>query len=406
LLVLATPVEENRSEILRIAVASDLHAYDNCGRRPEPSHLKISHPEDQPGKHPIAGLIKLIKDGKLAADLLLCPGDLGDQAEVVGIQYAWKKLHQLGSDLGAGLVTATAGNHDLNSRYIKGSFDPKETLQALDPPFPLPDETHNDMYWSRHFAVTEGKFYRLVILNSSAYHGAGPDETDHGRIAVATVSHLRKHLESFPPKPVNVLLCHHHPQPLSEFRNDKDYDGMINGESLLDCLGSGTIGRWIVIHGHKHHPKVTYSSGGGASAIVLSAGSLCVSLYLELRTLVRNQFHLISMPLDEISRSGLVGRIQSWDWATGNGWAPAGRKSGLPFMCGFGFRGDPLLFADRVAQSLKGEKLAWSEFCRIMPEAEYVIPNDMIAIKVELRKKYGIEIQEIDGTPVEIGRTV
>ena len=400
-----TRVEENRSELLRIAVASDLHAYDNCGRRPEPSHLRISHPEDQPGKHPIAGLVKLIvEDEKLSADLLLCPGDLGDQVEIAGIKYAWEKLHQVGLKLGAGLVTATAGNHDLDSRYIKGSFDPKETLQALDPPFPLPDEVRNNMYWSRHFAVTEGNSYRLVILNSSAYHGEKPNEINHGRVAFATVSHLRRNLESLTPKPVNVLLCHHHPQPLSEFHDDKDYDGMINGESLLDFLGSGTIGRWIVIHGHKHHPKVTYSSGGGASAVVLSAGSLCVSLYPELRTLVRNQFHLVSIPIDEISRSALVGRIQSWDWAPGDGWAPAGDRSGLPSLCGFGFRGDPLLLADRIAQSLTVEKLAWHELCRKVPEIEYVIPNDLVAVKLELKRKHRIEVQEVDGMPVGIGR--
>src|SRR5438309_6514993 len=105
---------------LKVAVVSDLHAHDSkdIDTSTWPSHLRISLPESEPSKHPISALTQLIQTENLTADLLLCAGDMGDKAQQAGIQYAWKTIHQLGGKLGARLVAATSGNHDLDSRYI------------------------------------------------------------------------------------------------------------------------------------------------------------------------------------------------------------------------------------------------------------------------------------------------
>src|SRR5690348_3651341 len=104
---------------LRIGVVSDLHAFDSVvGGSPSPSHLNITLPENEPGKHPISGLLRLIEEERLTADLFLCAGDLGDKANRAGIQYAWKKIHEIGGKLEAKLIAASSGNHDLDSRYI------------------------------------------------------------------------------------------------------------------------------------------------------------------------------------------------------------------------------------------------------------------------------------------------
>ena len=105
---------------------------------------------------------------------------------------------------------------------------------------------------------------------------------------------------------------------------------MTNGSLLLELLGSGEFGRWLVVHGHKHHPKLTYASGGAASAVIFSAGSLSVDIQHELQGHSRNQFYLIDLPLNEIAKGRFVGRIEAWDWTNGRGWIPAGPSSGLP----------------------------------------------------------------------------
>src|SRR4051794_38901144 len=116
---------------LELAVLSDLHAYENSTTGGEPSNLRVGDPQDQVGLNPIAGLRRLIEEENLTADVLLCPGDLGDRAERAGIQYAWRAVTDLQSLFGAELLVAAAGNHDLDSRYISTTYDAKGYLQSL-----------------------------------------------------------------------------------------------------------------------------------------------------------------------------------------------------------------------------------------------------------------------------------
>ena len=179
---------------MRIAVASDIHAYANADG-PAPSHLCIAAPADQPTRHPVSGLKRLIEDEKLTADLLVCPGDLADKAETAALIYTWNELHAIKDLLKAELLIATAGNHDVDSRHKHNDFDARGALQALVPPFPGLSEAECDRYWGRNFVLLEKPTWRLLLLNSSAYHGGGKDpekEARHGRISERTVAQSSK----------------------------------------------------------------------------------------------------------------------------------------------------------------------------------------------------------------------
>ena len=127
----------------------------------------------------------------------------------------------------------------------------------LAPPFPLPGDLW-DRYWARHYAIVDDPNCRLVILNSSAYHGQTDEEQNHGRVDTFTLEQMKAELLGVSSPKLNILLCHHHPQQHSEYNLGED-DLMKHGQLLLDTLGSGDIGQWLVIHGHKHHPKITYA---------------------------------------------------------------------------------------------------------------------------------------------------
>jgi hypothetical protein len=387
---------------LTIAVASDLHAFEPSDKiLSPPSHLKITLPETDIAVHPISALLDLIKKKELKTDLFLCPGDMGDKANASGIKYAWKAIHQIGTSLEAKLTAAASGNHDLDSRYLT-SYDAKGTLLGLVPPYPLPNDAMNNKYWARNYVIVDGDEYRLLILNTSAYHGGQAHEIDHGRIAESTLSFLSEELKALPPKLINILLCHHHPQQHMELELG-GYDVMQNGQLLLDLLPQ--FGRWLVIHGHKHHPKLAYASGGATSPIVFSAGSLCANLYLELQTKARNQFYMIYLPIEQIRTLGLVGFIQAWDWAVGDGWAPAASvNSGLPSRCPFGHRADPRILAHKIATLMTGEKMKWSEVTTEIPEINYLLPSDASILGEELGTLHQLEIIESDGRAFEIGR--
>jgi hypothetical protein len=182
---------------------------------------------------------------------------------------------------------------------------------------------------------------------------------------------------------------------------------MKQGQLLLDLLGSGEHGRWLVIHGHKHHPKISYAAGGGGSAVVFAAGSLCATLYPELQTVARNQFYLIEIDPDECKKRGLVGTVRAWDWASGIGWIDGNDTSGLPPTFGFGARADPTLLAQQIASAITGsDPVLWASLMEQLPEIRYVLPQDLARVQKELSENHGIQVSRKGAVTYEIGRSI
>jgi hypothetical protein len=381
-----------QTKLIQIAIASDLHVHDEDGDN-SPSHLRVGAEEGNPGRHPIVGLQKLVDTHHLKADLLLCPGDLGDKASRKGIQYAWKMLHQLKVSLSATDLLATVGNHDIDSYGKNTEFDPRGYLQSLTPLFPIDSEHDYDRFWSRHFTVFETNEMRVVVLNSSAFHGydlrGQKDEHQHGRISEFTREQIKHALKNSNTKPINVLMCHHHPHQHSEL-DLKEHDVMHGGQSLLDLLGSGDFGEWLVVHGHKHHPKISYAAGTASSPIVFAAGSLCANLFKTVQASARNQFYLLSFDLEEIERTGLVGTFRAWDWIVDTGWVQASNGSGLPASGAFGSRSKPVQLAKKIAALVTGPIMKWSELLAVCPDVVHVIPSDLKTILRSLHTDFGI----------------
>lgn len=407
--MLAPPVISAANEVM-VAVVSDLHAYDHCEVGAAPSHLCTLSAEDQPSRHPITGLLHLIEQEDLQADYLLCCGDMTDRARPAGIQYVWRQLHRLKEKLGARLLVATPGNHDLDSRYVS-SDDAKGVLQSLTPSFPFADEGLTDKFWARNYAIIDEEQTRLVVLNTSAYHGTKPDAYQHGRIAVSTFERLRTELDArrhnIPP--VNILLCHHHPQRFGNV-DLADYSEMKDGHLVLELLGSGMYGDWIVVHGHKHYPRLAYASGSASAPVIFSAGSLCANLYLELQNRVRNQFYLIRFPWAHIRalHLGMAGTFRTWDWDFGHGWLPAATRSGLPAVGAFGYKADSLTAVARQlasAYSASGSPIvSWNEMLLGTPQAAYLMPSDLDTVVRLLRERHNLVVVRDElGRAVQVG---
>ena len=185
---------------IKIAVLSDLHAFQksrsskDSSREPLVSYLP-AHPEPSDPK-PFEDLNNLISRDSLVADLVVCPGDICDRGDIGGFGYAWDQLHLLKQKLRAGHLIATCGNHDLDSRYAStGSVDdpdPKGNLLQASPPFPFGDTAETNQYWARNFALLRpAEDVRLLVLNTSAYHGGKESELEHGRISNRTIEAIR-----------------------------------------------------------------------------------------------------------------------------------------------------------------------------------------------------------------------
>ncbi len=383
---------------ITIAVMSDLHAYDKTvmPRDCRPSFMEVSEPVSS-NANQISGLRKLIASEGIRSTFLLCPGDLGHQAHPPSVKHAWEAVHAIGSALNAEVI-GTAGNHDVDSRHTYNSFDAKGYLQTLTPRFPIDDEGCFDRYWSRHFVILERPAVRFLIINSSAYHGVSvengsPAEYEHGRIADTTLNAIRESLRTCSSNLVNVLLCHHHPISFDE-HNLGSHDIINGGSALINMLLKEPFGEWLIVHGHKHFPRITYAQGTATAPIVFGAGSFSVALQADISAFARNQFYVLTIsPADIEKHCGLVGRFKAWDWIVGRGWQPASDSSGIPAQGGFGIKEKPSLIASRVSEAAsQAITTKWSAIEASVPTLRFLHPDDLSLVLAEIKEKFRFRV--------------
>jgi 3',5'-cyclic AMP phosphodiesterase CpdA len=370
---------------MKLAIISDLHAFNSDSQTGDaPSHYDVNPIRDK-NQCPIENLKALIESQRLCANLLLCPGDLVDRACQKSLPKVWEEVNSLGTLLGVSHTFATAGNHDIDSRHVYNTYDSVEELKKLQPGFPTNNLILKRQYWSDHFFIFEYDYMRLLVLNSSAYH-TNAEEILHGRISDHTLKCVSAELKPSERSIFNVLLCHHNPQKHSEL-NLGEPDEIKGGQLLLDLLQRPNQLGWLVIHGHKHHPKLTYAAGNSGSPIVFSAGSLASTLYPKLRTEPGTQFYILDIEKSNLTTRGVVGTFRCRDWHKGFGWRDADSNKGLPALGGFGHREHPLIFANRIKvflQQTQDRHIKGVDIYTTFPELSFVSPNDLDALSVSL----------------------
>lgn len=385
-------------------VVSDLHAVS------EPLDSAISYARTWTRSEPSNALTaakNFVVSSGLTADLVLCPGDLGNVVDEKGMTYAWETLGEIAGHLNADATIGTAGNHDVvrPSPTPGSGFDPNEHLKRLSPPFPCGDAAGRTEYFNEDFVVVTGDRWRVISLNSCAEFGH-KDRHLHGSVRDKTLLDLEEVMRD-EPRDVNVLLCHHHPVQWTRYARD-DTSHMRAGDRLLDLLDRDHNARWLLVHGHKHYPALGYVGESTSGPARFSAGSLSVQLYPELRDKeIKNQMYMLEFDLDELDSLDLRGggRFEAWDWGRRSGFRSARRASGLPASGGFGFRRDGRELAQLALETAKalGERVVpWPELVKANARWRYVAPLDLDALERDVTKLDGYAHFEDDGTVREI----
>jgi hypothetical protein len=400
---------------IRIAIVSDQHFHD-----PDPnsnakghSHIALTTLGLRHGQNPWADLEDLIEQSHIQVDMLLCPGDITTNAQGKCLSIAWDSLLRLGHSLGAGVVACATGNHDIRSREtppppiksllrdIDRTSGVFEDLKRLQPPYPLQTFTHTPNtatdrkkraeYFGNDFLIHTANDIRLVILNSCAGHTNDPLTYDRGIVSEAALAELRLQLEeSGGSEPmINILLCHHHPDVHSD--NDTGtYDFILNGEALIQLLEE--FGEWIIIHGHKHNPRIVNAQGTESCPItIFSAGSLgAVMNEGRLGKEDRNQFYVLELEFND--QTGLRGTLQVWHWFVGDKWtetAPAGNK--ISTGSGFGEHRRARALADIIAPLVKASgEMPWADIVAQTDFARYLFPRAVSRVLAELQRHHDI----------------
>jgi predicted phosphodiesterase len=396
---------------ITLAVLSDLHAAPKSSDE-RGTEVKLYSDADGFLTHdnPLSSLFELIKTEKLQADFVVCPGDMTNRADGGALKFVWDQLHKLKTQLNATEVIATVGNHDVASHIEeKGKIShdigtiPRELLMRLDPRFPMPNDSLADHFWAHGYFLHNIGDTRFLVLNSCWLH---EHRTELGRGAVTkyTLEKLRRDLISQSPAAMKIAVCHHHPHVHSELQLGSD-DIMINGQEFLDALSND--GPWLVIHGHKHHPKINLAQGEVHQPIVLACGSFSGRLEGPNATVSRNYFHMVEvMPNGVGIGAELRGIVTSWDWLSGFGWQNYGSaNAAFPSRLGFGYAGSPAALAQNIAQAMNGEQLVrWNEMITRQPDLANLLPKRLTHVRNILQQQYNISVScEDNGLPYELG---
>lgn len=345
--------------------------------------------------NPIRGAAALFKDANPAIDWILCPGDLSDKADVRAQRAAWEELESLRLALHAQKLISTTGNHDVESHAVAPGLDPNASQRALNPRFPIRDAGLWKRYWKKHFVQVRNRTGEigLFIVNSCRFHDPTDIvERERGRITDGLIADIKNVIDTSEAK-INILMLHHHIRQHPFARNDNSHAH--NGAMLLEILRESGK-NWLVLHGHQHMPDIRYFEGGLFSPLVFSAGSVAAETWRSRSITPRNQIYLIDLdvPADADPSQSLRGTIQSWDWVEYNGWIPASPNSGLPRLCGFGYRGDLADLITRMRSAIKlkhNSRMSWDELSVAVTDVKNIIPSDMIQV-LSLLERDGVNI--------------
>lgn len=384
---------------MRFAIVSDIHADEFESRD---TYVGSEPPPSVPNQQPLTDLVNYVVEKGLSVDWLICPGDLANRSNQTGKSYGWKRLHDLSTALSAKGVFATPGNHDLVTHSKVD--DPSKDLRLLNPSFPSGRDAQDTAFWQNGFSLwDDDPAARILNINSCFEFPPHPgddveDEVkaehllqlDRGSFSRSIESAIKPVLDGLSEKPINILLCHHHPVEHERLDLFKDtYGPMDRGGELIQLLeNSANAGRWVIIHGHKHIPLLSTSGGSSNAPLLLCSASLGGKLWHPIVTVTKNQFHIVEFDTDVVP--GLArtrGTVRSYMWGYGAGWQSAQPLSGLPANCGFGVVHDFRDLAAQIRHQLSSNALefaSWQQLCASLPAMRYQGPKDLELLEDEL----------------------
>lgn len=360
---------------LTIGVISDLHCHARNEHDGRTESFLIANDLREPAdRHPVQSLLGLITREQLTADIVVCPGDLAHKASREGLVAAFGHLREISDALGAGGPICTLGNHDVESR--QAGADPFATAKRAHPAFPFLDRQLTDRYWAAGFAVQRLPGNADIVVVNTAMHHYGDVEARRGTFPDAQIRRLEEALEAVETPALRVALLHHHPV-LHTVAGFDATDVLPNGDDLVRVLARA--GTRLVIHGHRHHPRLKRELVDGISVFVLAAGSFAVFLN-ELSSRTRNVFHLVEV---EAFTGTFRGRVLTWEFNYARGWHPTSiRSSEFPHTANFG-EAPPLTLADDIAQFVRGSSPAMADGDMLrtrFPELAGLIPEELLAL--------------------------
>ena len=375
---------------LKIAIFSDFHCHNKANNNNVQESYLLTDVGVDLYQDPFKSFKHLIESGvDLSSDILILPGDFTNKCDPDGLAYGWGIAKEIGALLSVKSILPNIGNHDVDSRK-KRSQDPFNLIKSLADDFPFPEKSMNDKFWKQGYLIVENENYRVLIINSVHSH-TNEEMATKGLIDQATLNQIEEELVSSSVNKINIAVCHHNPIEHSHY-NTGSKDFMHNGDELISILDKMNFD--IIIHGHKHDPRIRYAQGGANSPTIFSAGSFSAFKNLLLQG-ANNTFHIITF---ECSASQIgKGTIETWFFVPTKGWKQNIKNHFFEPIIGFGEVVDIKFLSAKIHAWFTEQKenyIEWKEFLNTFNEIQFMIPSDIDKLKNELKNK-GILISPI-----------
>lgn len=239
---------------------------------------------------------------------------------------------------------------------------------------------------------------QLIAINTIV------DSTDkksakRGTFTNDRIERMERALQPQLTSPLRGALMHHHPY-LHTGPFQKDVDVIQTGDALIAALGR--LGCRFVIHGHKHHTRLSYVDG----IAILACGSFSAMLGAY-GTSVGNTFHVLSVNGDHPEE--VRGTVKTWVFQLGSGWTRSNlRYKGFPFQSGFGHTA-PIFATINALKTLAESDQEESRFIepRVLaaaPDAEFLTPSEREEVNRNLAKQ-NLKLDDYDDGHLELWRS-
>lgn len=368
---------------MKFLVVSDLHCHDHRSAHDNESYYRAGAPRVPVNKDPLQALLHLIRTENITCDAVLCPGDLSNKANNIGLAHAWYGLNELKAELKAKNLVVALGNHDVDSRRSNHD-DPFELARTIHPDFPFFCPDLKESYLNRGFAHIETESVSFLVINSVIdHHNEG--QAKRGNFPEERLAQLKLFLKEKREPELGVVVVHHHPHLHSGVNMDSG-DVLQTGDQLLEIASEYNYR--LVIHGHRHMPRMAKAFYSGNPVHIFGAGSFSKMLE-EMQTETRNVAHFVELE----EGTYLKGGVKTFEYSLSAGWQRSTHQSSsLPYRIGFTDEGIEI---DDVAKSI-GNIVGEKEFMKgnVLLDAEqrmlYMAFEEMKALAQKLESEYKI----------------
>lgn len=291
------------------------------------------------GRRMIPSLVEKLEKLNLKADAMLVAGDLTSVASPKEFKGCITTVEKIAQQVGVPLenVFHTYGNHDVDWRVCNlgkaadGILEDKlyheiaakqgslicrqaESLEAG----PVPGS-----------GVYQDTKYTLFVLNSG-YFCTADQSHRHGKIGQDQLEWIEGRLKGSPlDERWRIAMIHHHPFNYTFPAPVPDTSCVEEGAELVALFGK--YGVDLVVHGHRHHPRVFTSMNEDWTRPVTfcCAGSFAVNAHHRDSGRIPNLFHFVTME-KRLENGGAFGTVQTFEFSSGDGWRAVRETSETP----------------------------------------------------------------------------